>query len=103
MRFPEIEKIVMDAVDAMIAAGVSREAAESAMRDAEFVAMKDLIETQSDRRLLDLFDQYGSAALAERKAVTPRTICNRRKEAAERLYRKQIGSFVTPPVSSEAA
>lgn len=103
MRFREIERIVIDAVEAMVAAGVSRPAAEKAMEDAEIVAVMDLIETQADRRLLDLFATVGSQALAQREGVTTKTICNRRRDAVDRLYRKQIGSGIAARDSSEAA
>jgi hypothetical protein len=100
VRFPEIERIVLDAVEAFVAAGVSRVAAEDAMKGAEFVAMMDVIETQADRRLIDLFDAYGSAVLAERRGVCQRTIANHRREAAERLARKKIGSNGSAPLAA---
>lgn len=93
MRFPEIERIVLNAVEELVAVGVSRLAAERAAKAAEEIAMLDVIETQADIRLLDLFDEYGSAALAERKEVCQRTVTNRRNEAADRLARKKIGRF----------
>jgi hypothetical protein len=100
MRFPEIERIVFDAIEALIAAGVSREAAEKAMGAAEEVAVLDLIESQADRRLVDLFDRYGSAALAARRGVCQRTIANHRREAIERLTRKKIGTAASDPLAA---
>jgi hypothetical protein len=99
-RMPEIEEIVLDAVERLVAAGVSRVAAERAMREAEDVAVLDLIETEADRRLLDLFDEYGSAALAERKGLCQKTIANRRRDALERLARKKIGSAASDPLAA---
>ncbi len=92
MRFPEVERIVMDAVEALVAIGVSRTAAEQASRAAEEIAVMDLIETQADMRLLDLFEHYGSGPLAERKQVCQKTITNHRNAAADRLARKKIGN-----------
>ncbi len=100
MNFPGVEKIVLDAVDAFVALGVSRSAAEQAARAAEEIVMLDLIETQADVRLLDLFRQYGSAALAERKNVCQRTITNKRNDAAERLARKKYGTMACNIVSA---
>jgi hypothetical protein len=97
---PAIEQIVLDTVERLVAAGVSRKAAERAMREAEDVAVLDLIETDADRRLLDLFEDYGSAALAERKGVCQRTITNRRNDAAERLARKKIGTAASDPLAA---
>lgn len=91
MRFPEIERIVLDAVEAFVALGVSRLAAEQAAKAAEEIAILDLIETQADRRFLDLFDHYGSAVLAERKEVCQKTVRSHYNDATDRLARKKIG------------
>ena len=103
MKLDDVQRIVQDAVEALVAAGVSRAAAEKAMADAELVAVDDMLETQRDRRLLDLFETIGSAKLAERRGESQRTVCRKRQEAAERLYRKQIGQPVSSNVSAEAA
>lgn len=103
MRYSEVEKILADAVEALVSVGVSRTAANKAMQDAEVVAVMDLIETQADRRFIDLFETMGSATLAERKGVSPRTICTYRKEALDRLSRKQIGSGASANTSGIAA
>lgn len=100
MRFPEIERIVLDAVEALVMAGVSREAASRAMCEAEAVAMLDVIETQADQRLVDLFAEYGSAKLAERKGVCQKTIASRRNAALDRLTRKKIGSLASDPLAA---
>ena len=99
-RFPEVERIVLDGVEALVAIGVSRDAAEKAARAMEDIAMLDLIETDADRRLLDLFDNYGSAKLAERKGVCQKTITNRRNDAADRLARKKIGNERSDPLAA---
>lgn len=91
MRFPEVERVVLDMVEALVSVGVSRFAAEQAAKAAEEVAMLDIIETQADMRLLDLFDQYGSAVLAERREVCQKTVRAHYNEAAGRLARKEIG------------
>lgn len=103
MKLDDVQRIMRDAVDALIAAGVSRPAAEKAMTDAEVVAVDDLIETQRDRRLLEIFDSIGSARLAERRGESQRTVCRKRQEAADRLYRKQIGQPMVSDVSGKAA
>lgn len=103
MHFPEIERIVLDLVDAFVAAGVSREAAEDAARGAEVVAMLDLIETESDERIVGLFKQYGSAAVAERKRVCQRTATRHYNDALERLARKKIGQDMSEKVDAKAA
>lgn len=92
MRFAEVERIVLDAVELLVSVGVSREAASLAMKEAEKIAILDLVETAADERFLDLFDKYGSAAAAERKKVSQRTINNYRREALERQARKKIGN-----------
>jgi hypothetical protein len=99
-RFSNLKEWAEDSVERLVAAGVSRTAAERAVKEAEDVAVLDLIETEADRRLLDLFEQYGSAALAERKGLCQKTISNRKNEAAERLARKKIGRRDSDPLAA---
>lgn len=99
-RFASLKEWAEDSVERLVAAGVSRTAAERAVKEAEDVAVLDLIETEADRRLLDLFDEYGSAALAERKGLCQKTIANRRRDALERLARKKMGSAASDPIAA---
>jgi hypothetical protein len=103
MRLDELAQALREFEERLVGLGVSRGAAKKAIADAECVALDDLVETAADRRLLDLFDEIGSTGLSARKGNSPRTWCRKRQEAAERLYQKQIGQSVSPPVSAEAA
>ena len=102
MRFDDIERISVDTEEALVKAGVSRDAARQAVSDMQLVAIRDLVETQGDRRLLDLFDQCGSAVLAERHGVSVRTIYARRQDAIDRLAKKTLQKFADP-VAGKAA
>ena len=86
-----------------MALGVSRPAARKAALDAESVAVADLLETQTDVRLLDLFEQVGCAKLAERDGVNRNTIYARRTLALERLAAKQISRRTAQTTGQEAA
>ena len=90
MRFDDIEQIVQDMSDRMIDAGVSREAVNRLAKDAQIAAIKDLIETHEDMRLLELFDQCGASVLAERKGISVRTLYQRRQESIDRLSAKTV-------------
>lgn len=103
MRLDDLAKTLRDLEDCLVALGVSRPAARKAALDAESVAVADLLETQTDVRLLDLFEQIGCAKLAERNGVSPRTIYTRREEALERLQVKQVRRSASDTTSQEAA
>lgn len=93
MKFDDIERISGEVEEALVLAGVSRAAARQAVADMQLVAIRDLVETQGDRRLLDLFDQCGSTALAERHGVSVRTMYVRRQEALDRIAKKTVQNF----------
>ena len=103
MRLDDLAELMRQLEAGLVALGVSREAAREVVRDAECAAVADMLETQQDRRFLDLFEKVGSVALAERGGVSPRTICRQRADAVERLCRKQIGHSVSSTLSEEAA
>lgn len=103
MRLDDLAEVVRQFEAALLSVGVSAQAARSVAKDAECAAVEDMLETQQDRRFLDLFEKVGSGELAERGGVTARTICRQRADAAERLYRKQIGHSVSSPLSEGAA
>lgn len=90
MRFDDIEKIVQDMSDRMIEYGVSREAVSRLAKDAQMAAIKDLIETHEDMRLLELFDQVGADGVAERHGVPLRTVYRRRQDAIDRISAKTV-------------
>lgn len=103
MRLDELAQALREFEERLVGLGVSRGAARQAISDAECVAVKDLLETQADARLVDLFESIGSAALAKRHGVTPRQVCRNRTAALSRLQQKQIGRVMSPTMSEEAA
>ncbi len=103
MRLDDLSKVMRDLEEALVSVGVSRSAARKATIDAESVAVGDLLETQTDVRLLDLFEQVGCAKLAERHGVSPRTIYTRREEALGRLQVKKVCRSASDAGSQEAA
>lgn len=90
MIFDDIEKIVQDMSYRMIESGVSREAVSRLAKDAQMAAIKDLIETHEDMRLLELFDQVGADGVAERHGVPLRTVYRRRQDAIDRISAKTV-------------
>lgn len=103
MRLDDLAELMRQLEAGLVALGVSRDAARAVVKDAECASVADMLETQQDRRFLDLFDQMGSGPLAQRKGVSARTICRQRADAVERLCRKQIGHSVSSTLSEEAA
>ncbi|MGS1076663.1 hypothetical protein [Pseudoxanthomonas beigongshangi] len=103
MRLDDLAKVIRDLEDALVLVGVSRAAAHRAAMDAESVSVADMLETQEDIRLLDLFEKVGCVTLAERQGVSSRTIYNRREEAIERLQLKKVCRFTSDNGSQEAA
>ncbi len=100
MRYNDVERIIADIVDRLVEVGVSREAAERGAKECEGIAILDLIETAADQRFLDMFRDYGSAVIAERKGVCQRTVMRQRNEAAERIARKKIGRAMSDPLAA---
>ncbi len=103
MRLDDLARVLRDLEDSLIAIGVSRPAARKAALDAEVVAVADLLETQTDVRLLDLFEEVGCAKLAERDGVNRNTIYARRVQAIERLAAKHISRRTEQTTGQEAA
>lgn len=103
MRLDELTQALRDFEECLVRLGVSKEGARQAVTDAECVAVRDLVETQADLRLLDLFESIGSQALAQRHGVSPRQVCRNRTAALNRLQQKDIGRSASPPVSVKAA
>jgi len=103
MRFDDIERISGEVEEALVKAGVSRPAARDAVADMQLAAIRDLVETQGDRRLLNLFDQCGAEVLAERQRVSVRTIYARRQDALNRLAVKQTVRNIAESIAEKAA
>lgn len=103
MRLDELAQALRDFEARLVELGVSRPAALKAAMDAENVAVGDLLETQADLRLLDLFEQVGCATLAERQNVTRNTIYARRTEALARLSVKQVSRRTEQTVARDVA
>lgn len=103
MRLDELAQALREFEERLVGLGVSREQARCAVMEAETVAVQDLLQTQTDLRLLDLFDKVGASAMAEREGVTRNTIYNRRTEALNRLSVKNVSRKTEQTVAQEAA
>jgi hypothetical protein len=103
MRLDELAQALRDFEECLVRLGVSRGAARQVVMDAEYTSVQDLVQTQADVRLLDLFDKVGAVAMAEREGVTRNTIYNRRTEALNRLSVKNVSRKTEQTVAQEAA
>ena len=92
MNYAHLSEFVRDAVDRLVALGVTREVAEREMKGVEWAAVSDLTETNRDDQLLLNFDRYGSHACAERYGVSDRTIRDRRQAALNRKSLRRTAS-----------
>lgn len=90
MSYTNVERIVRQAVEDLIAAGASREAVERHIRPLEVAAVSSIADNQRDQLMLDL--EYRTADLAVRFGVDERTIRNWRKSAIERKASSSMGS-----------
>lgn len=82
MSYSEIEQILVETVDRLVAAGASRKLVERAIGPVEVVAVNSVAENKRDQLLLDL--DYSSADLATRFGCSERTIRNWRQDAIDR-------------------
>lgn len=103
MRLDELAQALREFEERLVGLGVSREQARRAVMEAETLAVRDLLQTQTDLRLLDLFETIGCAALAEREGVARGTIYSRRTEALGRLAVKNISRRIEQTAGQEAA
>lgn len=103
MRLDELAQALREFEERLVELGVSREQARCAAMEAETVAVQDLLQTQADLRLLDMFDRVGASAMAEREGVSRNTIYNRRTKALNRLSAKNLSRKTERTIAQESA
>src|SRR5690606_35505556 len=99
----ELTQALRDFEECLVRLGVSKEGARLAASDAECAAVSDLMVTQKDLRLLDLFESVGGRSLAESKGVSRSEIYRSRTEALNRLSHNNISRGPGHLLGQEAA
>lgn len=82
MSYGEVERILVETVEALVAAGACRADVERALKPVELAAVNSIAENRRDQLVLDL--SYSSADLAKRFGCSERTIRNWRQSAIDR-------------------
>lgn len=92
MGYTKLQEWVEDSVARLVAMGVSRKVAESAVQGAEWECFHDLRQADADQRLLDLFSRYDTVDIAKRYNKSPRRMRDLKQEAINRQEVRRTAS-----------
>lgn len=94
MSYTDIQRIIEQAAEQLIAAGVTRSVVETELSNAEAMFVRDVAEAKKDRQFLLELRTIGTQAMAERKGKSDRTIREWRADAIARETERKVGTKV---------
>lgn len=92
MAYMQLSDAILDAVELFVQLGISRSVVERELKGVEWAFVRDLAEARRDDQLLLTFDEYGSAACAQRYGVSDRTVRDWRNRALNRKAARRTDS-----------
>lgn len=92
MSYADVARIIAEASERLVEAGVTRSVVETEMAGIEAIFMRDISQAKVDRQFLLELREIGTVAMAERKGRSDRTIREWRQEALKReTERRELG------------